>query len=61
MINLKPEDISQLFSLFDDDNSGTLDFREFLTCISFLIRGTMKDKIELAFYINDKDKKDYLT
>lgn len=32
-----------------------------MSCISFLIRGSIKDKIELGFYINDRNDKNYLS
>ena len=35
--------------------------REFLNCLSFLTRGSIKDKIELGFHIFDKNNKNYLT
>ena len=62
-----------MFDLFDDDmsgslfflilkkNKGTIDFREFLSCLSFLMRGKIKDKLEMSFYIFDKTHKHYLT
>lgn len=40
---------------------GTIDFREFLSCLSFLMRGKIKDKLEMSFYIFDKAHKHYLT
>jgi Ca2+-binding EF-hand superfamily protein len=35
--------------MFDDQNCGSLDFREFLTCFSVLLRGTFSKKLELFF------------
>lgn len=31
-----------------------------MCCLSFLIRGELKDKIELSFYMNDRERKNYL-
>ena len=57
---LKSEDLDRIFDIFDDDKSGTLDFREFLCCMSLLMRGTIKEKLEMCFNVYDKDNKGYL-
>jgi Ca2+-binding EF-hand superfamily protein len=31
-----------IFDIFDDEGSGSLDFREFLICFSVLLRGSLE-------------------
>ncbi|CAD8171208.1 unnamed protein product [Paramecium pentaurelia] len=38
-----------VFSLFDENKSELLDFREFLTCLSVLLRGSFQQKIKMFF------------
>lgn len=59
-VELHTEDIERIFDIFDDDNSGTLDFREFLCCMSLLMRGNVQEKIEMCFNLFDKENKGYL-
>lgn len=59
-IKLKAEDLDRMFEVFDDDKSGTLDFREFLCSMSLLMRGTIHEKLEMCFNLFDKDNKGYL-
>lgn len=60
--NLKKEeeDYSKIFDIFDDDKSGSLDFREFLCGMSLLMRGKIAEKIELCFYLFDKENRGFL-
>jgi Ca2+-binding EF-hand superfamily protein len=38
-----------IFRIFDENESGILDFREFLICFSVLLRGSFSQKLELFF------------
>ncbi|CAK74145.1 unnamed protein product (macronuclear) [Paramecium tetraurelia] len=38
-----------VFSLFDENKSELLDFREFLTCLSVLLRGSFEQKLKMFF------------
>ncbi|CAD8053187.1 unnamed protein product [Paramecium primaurelia] len=38
-----------VFCLFDENKSELLDFREFLTCLSVLLRGSFQQKIKMFF------------
>lgn len=44
-----------LFKCFDKDGSGTISASEFITCSSLLIKGSLKQKLQLAFFAYDKD------
>ncbi|KAG2372711.1 hypothetical protein C9374_013612 [Naegleria lovaniensis] len=44
-----------LFRAFDKDNSGTIDYREFLATMAILSRGSVEQKIEFAFSMIDLD------
>ena len=50
----------EIFDIFDDNKSGLLDFREFLTCFSVLLRGNFKSKLELFFSAFGSKKHKYL-
>ena len=54
--HLESEDIVlRLFDAFDTDNSGTIDFKQFVVGLNRTSRGSKRDKIELAFSIYDVD------
>ena len=57
---LSAEDLDRIFDTFDDDKSGTLDFREFLCCMSLLIKGNTTDKVEMCFSLFDRENMGYL-
>ncbi|CAD8083092.1 unnamed protein product [Paramecium sonneborni] len=38
-----------VFNLFDENKSELLDFREFLTCLSVLLRGSFEQKLKMFF------------
>jgi len=57
---LTNDDLDRIFDAFDDDKSGTLDFREFLCCMSLLIKGNINEKLEMCFSIFDRENKGYL-
>lgn len=45
--------VEQLFSAFDQNKSGTVDFREFVCGLSVMYRGTMEERLMLAFKAYD--------
>lgn len=52
--------IEQSFSAFDDDHSGTIDFREFVAGLTILNRGTKEERARLLFQSYDLDKSGFL-
>ena len=49
------------FKKYDKDNSGTIDFKEFITTLNVASRGTADEKLLWAFHMYDKDGDGYLT
>ena len=49
-----------LFSIYDDDDSGTVDFRELICCISTITKGSLKERLHLCFKLYDKDNSGFL-
>lgn len=47
--------LNRLFSTFDADNSGLIEFKEFVLGASKMVRGKLSDKIELLFRMFDAD------
>eukprot|EP00943_MAST-04B_sp_MAST-4B-sp1_P007745 g7745.t1 len=47
--------VVRLFDAFDSDNSGTIDFKQFVIGLNKTSRGSKRDKIELAFSVYDVD------
>ncbi|XP_019642885.1 PREDICTED: neurocalcin homolog [Branchiostoma belcheri] len=45
----------RIFHAFDRDGSGTVDFREYLTGMSALLRGSVVEKLKWAFNMYDLD------
>jgi len=52
--------IEQSFLAFDDDRSGTIDFREFVAGMAILNRGSAEDRLRLMFRSYDLDGSGYL-
>ena len=44
-----------VFTRFDTDRSGKIDFREFLSALSIQLKGTIEEKLEWAFNLYDLD------
>jgi Ca2+-binding EF-hand superfamily protein len=55
--NLKEDEsvVEKLFKTYDQDNSGCIEFKEFVLGASKMVRGSLKDKIETLFQIFDAD------
>ena len=49
-----------IFELIDIDNSGTLDFSEFVTAVGTFCMFGKIDLLKFCFYIFDKDKNGYI-
>jgi serine/threonine-protein phosphatase 2B regulatory subunit len=52
--------IEQSFSAFDADGSGHIDFREFVSGMAVLHRGSPEDRLKLMFQSYDLDKNGFL-
>ncbi|RNA32884.1 neuronal calcium sensor 2 [Brachionus plicatilis] len=50
-----------VFSAFDTDNNGYIDFSEFLIAFWIRSKGSLKDKLNWLFDIYDMDKSNYIT
>ncbi|GMH86215.1 hypothetical protein TL16_g10473 [Triparma laevis f. inornata] len=54
------ESLDILYDAFDIDHSGTLELAEMISGLSFMCRGTMKEKLRFLFMSNDTDNSGYL-
>jgi Ca2+-binding EF-hand superfamily protein len=48
--------LEELFHAFDKNNSGTVNFVEYCTGVSVMLKGTTEEKLKLSFEIYDQDK-----
>ncbi|MDY6803201.1 MAG: ferric reductase-like transmembrane domain-containing protein [Cyanobacteriota bacterium] len=55
-LGLKDEYLaSRLFSIFDADNSGTVDVEEFLNAVEQLVLATPEEKLKFSYKLHDKN------
>jgi len=47
--------IAQLFAAFDYDKDGYVDFRDFAAGLSIFFKGSLEEKLQLAFFAHDLD------
>ena len=47
--------VDQLFRVLDSDESGFIDFKEFMLAVDMSLRGTSEDKLAWAFKLFDRD------
>ena len=50
----------RLFEIFDQDDSGSIDYGEFMSTIESMIEGTDREKIKFAFHLHDLDNNGYI-
>lgn len=50
-----------VFNVFDEDSSGTVDFKEFITALSITSRGEVDEKLKWAFKLYDIDNDGEIT
>ena len=47
------EVIRYVFDVFDDDDSGTIEFEEFMFALSITSRGSLEERLDWAFRLYD--------
>jgi len=52
--------VDSFFGTFDSNSSGTIDLKEFMIGISLLTKGSLEDKVKLAFHCIDVNKSGHL-
>ena len=52
---------ADIFNLYDVDNSGHIEFTEFLLIVSVMSDGTAKTKLQQIFRIFDSDKNGFIS
>ncbi len=60
-LNISNQQISgRLFTIFDRDHNGTIDYKEFMDTIESMINGSTEEKIRFAFELHDLDGNGYI-
>jgi len=55
-------DMSSMIAIFDDDGSGSVDFREFISGLSaFSSKGNKEEKLRFAFKVYDIDRDGFIS
>ncbi|KAM3141860.1 hypothetical protein pb186bvf_005946 [Paramecium bursaria] len=54
--SLSEKQYLQIFDLYDENHTSLLDFREFLTCLSILTRGSFEQKLKMFFSAHKKKR-----
>ncbi|XP_073335842.1 Kv channel-interacting protein 1b isoform X1 [Pagrus major] len=49
-----------LFNAFDTTNNGSIKFKDFVTGLSILLRGTLREKLEWTFHLYDINRDGYI-
>jgi len=52
---------TRLFSVYDKNRDGTIDFREFICGIGLMRRGSLDQKLQIAFRMYDLDNDGFIT
>jgi len=60
-INGSKKRAEEVFKQYDQNDDGTIDFREFTIALSKLSQGTIRQKLALAFYLYDENCDGVLT
>lgn len=53
--------LKQIFDMFDEDKSGTVDAVEMSNCLVLMCGGSFTDKIEAAFHLFDMNNSNTLS
>ena len=48
--------VRYVFDVFDDDDSGTIEFEEFMFALSITSRGSLEERLDWAFRLYDLGK-----
>lgn len=59
-VKLSKNAVDRMFSMFDKDNSGLVDFKELASCLAVLIHGSMQERLRLCFDLYDSDGSGFL-
>lgn len=53
--------VDRIFDVFDSDNNGTINFKEFIVGMSITMKGDLAEKLVWTFQIYDKDKNGWIS